>query len=72
MSEVMHEDKDHALDYDGIGTTVFPSIEAANSFIHDPEHQKIVSENPRTFLQESAFRVVAGNEVVLLNTDTNK
>lgn len=72
MSRLIFKDDSHTADYDGIGTTVFPSAEAAEAYISDPEQEKILKEDPKIYAQESTFRVVAGDEVVFLNQTANK
>ncbi|PVF94793.1 hypothetical protein CPB86DRAFT_817692 [Serendipita vermifera] len=38
ISQTIYQDDAHALDYDGISTTMFPSAEAAEAYLKDPDH----------------------------------
>ncbi|PVF94792.1 hypothetical protein CPB86DRAFT_800176 [Serendipita vermifera] len=72
ISQAIYKDNAHSLDYDGIATTVFPSAEAAEAYMKDPEKWKILAENPRTFVHDATYRAGGGEEVVLLNLMSDK
>ncbi|CAG8665191.1 13895_t:CDS:2 [Acaulospora colombiana] len=72
VSQAMYKDDAHTLDYDGIATTVFPSVEAAEAYIKDPEQFKILGDGSRDFMEHPKFRVAGGEEVIFLNALSNK
>jgi hypothetical protein len=61
------EDKSKTLDYDGIGTILFPSIEVAEAFYKDAENQKTMKGDPKVWVQVGLTRFMAGEEVVFFN-----
>ncbi|PVF94795.1 hypothetical protein CPB86DRAFT_876120 [Serendipita vermifera] len=72
ISQIMYKDNTHTLDYDGVGTTVFPSAEAMEAYMKDPEQYKILSEAFRAFVEDITFRAVGGEEVVFFNQLSDK
>ncbi|PVF94788.1 hypothetical protein CPB86DRAFT_876117 [Serendipita vermifera] len=72
VSRGLFKDDAHTADYDGISTTDFPSLEAADAYLNDPELKEISKENPWNFFQVSVFRATGGEEVVLLDLRQNK
>lgn len=71
-SKAIFNDDDHTLDCDGVATVVFPSAEAANGFLNDPEHEKVLKEGHKFFVQETMTRMTGGDEVVFVNESTSK
>ncbi|CAG8569619.1 9014_t:CDS:2, partial [Acaulospora colombiana] len=63
ISQALFEDKSRTLDYDGIATVVFPSVEAAEGFSRDPEHAKMLKDYPKVYTQVGSIRITAGEEV---------
>ncbi|CAG8676817.1 4511_t:CDS:2 [Acaulospora colombiana] len=72
ISQSLFEDKSRTLDYDGIATIVFPSLQAAEDFSKDTEHSKTVKDDPKVWIQAGAARIMAGEEVVFLNQISSK
>ncbi|PVF94785.1 hypothetical protein CPB86DRAFT_867425 [Serendipita vermifera] len=72
ISQALFEDTSRTLDYDGIATVVFPSLEAAEGFSKDQEHEKMLKDYPKVYTQVGSIRIIAGEEVVFLNPVVNK
>jgi hypothetical protein len=72
ISQTTFQDKSHTLEYDGIATTVFPSAEAANAYIHDPEYMTIARQYSKLITLDGSFLSTGGEEVVLINQNMSK
>jgi hypothetical protein len=66
------DDKSRTLDFDGIATLVFPTLEAAEAFNRDPESQKTVNNDGKIFTHMSSLRLLVGEEVVFYNQVASK
>ncbi|PVF94794.1 hypothetical protein CPB86DRAFT_867429 [Serendipita vermifera] len=54
ISQTIWKGDVHTIDYDGIATTLFPSVEAAEAYMTDPELDKILAESPRSFVHDAS------------------
>jgi uncharacterized protein (DUF1330 family) len=55
------------LDYDGVITIDWPSLEAAQAYSNDPEYRAAVKGDIPIFTQEGEICFAAGTEIIVLD-----
>ncbi|PVF98537.1 hypothetical protein CPB86DRAFT_784793 [Serendipita vermifera] len=72
IAQTFNDDKIASLDYDGVANIVFPSQKVAEEFTNDPEIAKTTKDGPKSWVQVTSTRIIAGEEVVFLNQIAQK